>query len=204
MFRELNYEELYRVDIKEEFINHVVDLLKSGREPEKPNYVIPKIFYVVYTNCLGDMMDESSSSGFVNQSTPDIIYVDKFTEFGKDKVIAHEMVHFFQNYMYFIQGLGDWEDWAEVMARDLESELALLMKKSPDIEFTRIARKHEKIKRFIDEKERKNCKLYDPDKDNPIDPIDDYFQESLIRHAGMEDIEGMGYTGYSDEERSEW
>ena len=191
MFRDVTLEQLYLMHLSELATKTILTLVFAKRIPEKKNYELElsNKIYVVYATCLGDMMDENSSHGFVLERLPDFIFVDNYTDIGTNTVIAHELVHIFQRHLYFMDDLNHYEDWTEVMARELEVTLTRMIDAGKEITITRVSKSTKYIESLVDSFEDKK-----PMSDAELEHIDklknstdNYFEDNLLKHLDMEE-----------------
>lgn len=203
--RDVKCEEMYILKLTEKVKKEIRGLVLSKRDLERKEKPLPKNIYVVYATCLGDAMDFTGSEGFVFDDIQEVLFVDPFSGFGKNRVIAHELIHLFQSRYYFSEGLYDYHDWTESMARDLEQAVETILFKLNKSKLVLVSKDCDEIEGVIEKLRTKDPNasegeddvIMSPFKEPPKGPktpdmvVEEYFRNSLKRHLNMDDEFGV-------------
>jgi hypothetical protein len=121
--RELHCDSLYKLILSWSVVSDIVSLMKSYKPIDRKTFRlkdIDRLIYVVFADCLGDVSDYSSSDAFFNVGMRNFIFVDPYSHVNQWTLISHELIHYFQSYLYASPKDSLTDVWVEAMAKRLQ------------------------------------------------------------------------------------
>jgi hypothetical protein len=116
---------MYKLIVNWKSIDEIIKLMNDCRIIEKVDFKIKdidRLVYVVYADCLGDIMDFESSEAFYTSNIFNFLFVDLYGDVEKWNLIAHEYIHYLQQYLYLYPNDCS-DDWQEDMAVKLQCKV---------------------------------------------------------------------------------
>ena len=144
------YSGLFKVHIPKKTVANILEKMKEKRDFTKLKE-IPKDIYLIYCNCSDRSLEDSPCDGYITEFYPDVIFVDPESRKETSTVIAHELIHIFQNYKY-VTFKDEFEDsyrerWFEEMAFSLQDEIEKILKGK--IKYEKISEDHDEIDNYL-------------------------------------------------------
>lgn len=157
MTRELKCDAMYKMILGWRTLKEIVDLMIEYRPAEKKNLKlndIDRLIYVVFADCLGDVLDTESFDGFFNSNIPNFLFIDQYSDTSHKVLIAHELIHYLQQYLYSYPNDNHYEDWTEIMARGLQYKVRDIIYnyESKNMIFKHVTNNSSRIDDFIEYK----------------------------------------------------
>jgi actin-related protein len=164
MTRTLNCEALYKLIVSRNSLIEIIKLMNKIRVVEKYDISkIDRLVYVVYSDCMGDMLDIESSDAFYTSNIFNFLFIDQYSDIDKWDLISHELIHYLQQYLYLYPN-----DTTDVWQEDMALKL------------------HLKVRDIICSKTRKNMIFkFITDKISDIEEFITYKRNLLLEDQGI-------------------
>lgn len=143
LLQELNYDELYKMELSFTVVNKILERLYEYRSFEKliDIKMLPRKLNVVFADCLSYI---ETSDAFYTDKVPNTLFIDPYSPVNQWTLIAHELIHHFQGFLYMIdESYEELED----MAHDLQEDIKNIIcnKNYPNIKFEFVTKNRNRI-----------------------------------------------------------